>query len=61
LLLFSIWIFYPLVRSVYLSNHSADLFGSATLLVGLAQYQQLFTVPDLRETILRTAPFTVLT
>jgi sn-glycerol 3-phosphate transport system permease protein len=61
LLLFSIWIFYPLLRSVYLSVHGTDLFGSPTLFVGLAQYQQLFTLPDLRETIVRTGAFTVLT
>jgi sn-glycerol 3-phosphate transport system permease protein len=61
LLLFSIWIFYPLVRSVYLSFHGTDLFGSPADFVGLAQYQQLFTLPDLRETIVRTAAFAVLT
>lgn len=61
LLLFSIWIFYPLVRSVYLSFHANDLFGGPAGFVGLAQYQQLFTSPDLRETIVRTAAFTVLT
>ncbi|HLQ16345.1 MAG TPA: sugar ABC transporter permease [Candidatus Eisenbacteria bacterium] len=61
LLLFSIWIFYPLVRSVYLSFHGNDLFGNPAAFVGLAQYQELFTLPDLRETILRTAIFTVLT
>jgi sn-glycerol 3-phosphate transport system permease protein len=61
LLLFSIWIFYPLVRSVYLSFHGNDLFGNPAAFVGLAQYQQLFTLPDLRETIVRTAVFTVLT
>jgi len=61
LLLFSIWIFYPLVRSVYLSFHGNDLFGNPAAFVGPAQYQQLFTLPDLRETILRTAFFTVLT
>jgi len=61
LLLFSIWIFYPLVRSVYLSFHGNDLFGNPAAFVGLAQYQELFTLPGLRETILRTAMFTVLT
>lgn len=61
LALFSIWIFYPLVRSVYLSFHANDLFGRPADFVGLAQYQQLFTSPNLRETIFRTAVFTVLT
>ncbi len=61
LLLFTIWIFYPLARSIYLSFHGSDLFGSPTVFVGLAQYQQLFTLPDLRETIFRTAAFAVLT
>jgi sn-glycerol 3-phosphate transport system permease protein len=61
LLLFSVWIFYPLLRSVYLSFHGSDLFGSPTVFVGPGQYQQLFTLPNLRETIFRTAAFTVLT
>jgi sn-glycerol 3-phosphate transport system permease protein len=61
LALFSVWIFYPLVRSVYLSFHANDLFGRPANFVGLDQYQQLFTSPNLRETIVRTAIFTVLT
>jgi sn-glycerol 3-phosphate transport system permease protein len=61
LVLFSVWIFYPLVRSVYLSFHGNDLFGRPAAFVGLAQYQQLFTSPNLRETIVRTAIFAVLT
>jgi len=61
LALFTIWIFYPLLRSIYLSFHGSDLFGSPTVFVGLTQYQQLFTLPDLRETIFRTAAFAVLT
>ena len=61
LVLFCVWIFYPLIRSVYLSFHGNDLFGNPAAFVGLAQYQQLFTLPNLRETIVRTAIFTVLT
>ena len=61
LVLFTVWIFYPLGRSVYLSVHANDLFGRPTLFVGLDQYVQLFSSPALRDTILRTVAFTVLT
>src|SRR5260370_7942589 len=61
LLLFSIWIFYPLVRSVYLSFHGNDLFGHPAAFVGLAQYQELFPLPGLLGTIFRPPFFTVLT
>jgi len=61
LVLFTVWIFYPLGRSLYLSVHGNDLFGRPTLFVGLDQYVQLFSSPSLRDTILRTVAFTVLT
>ena len=61
LILFTVWIFYPLGRSVYLSFHGSDIFGRPSLFVGLTQYQQLFSSPALRETILRTVVFTVIT
>ena len=61
LVLFTVWIFYPLGRSVYLSFHGSDILGRPTLFVGLGQYQQLFSSPALRETILRTVVFTLIT
>jgi len=61
LLLFTVWIFYPLGRSVYLSLHGNDLFGRPARFVGGAQFQELFASPSLREAIVRTAAFTVLT
>ena len=61
LVLFTAWIFYPLGRSVYLSFHGNDLFGRPSAFVGLAQFQLVFTSPSLRDTILRTVAFTLLT
>lgn len=61
LVLFSVWIFYPLGRSVYLSFHGNDLFGRPTLFLGLQQYQQVFSSPALRETIVRTVLFALYT
>ena len=61
LVLFSFWVFYPLGRSIYLSFHGNDLFGRPGQFVGLDKYQQLFTAPSLRETIVRTVVFTILT
>ena len=61
LLLFTVWVFYPLGRSVYLSLHGNDLFGRPALFVGGAQFQELFSSPSLRDTIVRTVAFTALT
>jgi len=61
LVLFTIWIFYPLGRSIYLSVHGNDLFGRPTRFVGLDQFTQLFASPSLRDTVVRTVLFTVLT
>ena len=61
LVLFGFWVFYPLGRSIYLSFHGNDLFGRPGLFVGLDKYQQLFSAPSLRETIVRTVIFTILT
>ena len=61
LLVFGTWIFYPLGRSVYLSVHANDLFGRPSLFVGFDQYGQLFSSPALRDTVIRTVVFTILT
>jgi len=61
LLLFTVWVFYPLGRSVYLSLNGNDLFGRPALFVGGAQFQELFSSPSLRDTIVRTVAFTALT
>jgi sn-glycerol 3-phosphate transport system permease protein len=61
LILFAVWIFYPLGRSIYLSFHGNDLFGRPTLFLGLYQYKEVFSSPALRETIVRTLLFTFYT
>lgn len=61
LILFSLFIFYPLLRSVSLSFYGNDIIGRPGLFVGLDQYRQLFASPALRETLVNTALFTAYT
>lgn len=61
LLLFSLFIFYPLLRSVFLSFYGNDIIGRPGVFVGLAQYRLLVGSPALRETLVNTVLFTVLT
>ena len=61
LVLFGVFVFYPLIRSISLSFYANDLIGRPTLFVGLDQYRQLISIPSLRETLVNSALFTVLT
>ena len=61
LLVFGLFTFWPLARSISLSFYGNDIIGRPTLFVGLAQYQELFGSPALRETLATTALYTVLT
>jgi sn-glycerol 3-phosphate transport system permease protein len=61
LALFSVFIFWPLVRTVYLSFLGSDIIGRPTIFVGLRQYEQLFTSPTVREVLGTTALFSLLT
>ena len=61
LLVFSLFTFWPLLRSVYLSFHGSDIIGRPTLFVGSRQYQQLLSSPTFREVLLNTVAFTLLT
>ncbi len=55
------FVFYPLVRSVYLSVHGNDIFGGAGAYVGARNYVQMLASPDFRQVLLNTLLFTLLT
>jgi sn-glycerol 3-phosphate transport system permease protein len=55
------FIFWPLLQSVSLSVHGNDIIGRPTRFVGLRQYQLLLSQPDLRQTLVNTGLFTLLT
>ncbi|MFJ8335774.1 carbohydrate ABC transporter permease [Streptomyces sp. NPDC094437] len=57
LLVFAYW---PVVRSVVLSLYGNDLLGDPTRFVGLAQYTEIVTDPDLRRALLATGSIAVL-
>ena len=56
-----IFIFYPLVRSVYLSVHGNDIFGGAGAYVGARNYAQMLASPEFRQVLVNTLLFTLLT
>ncbi len=61
LLVFGLFTFWPLLRSVYLSFHGSDIIGRPTLFVGTRQYELLLSSPTFRDVLLNTAGFTVMT
>ena len=61
LVLFTLFIFWPLVRTVYLSFHGSDIIGRPTLFVGVRQYVTLFTSPTVHDVLVNTAVFSILT
>ena len=61
LFLFSVFVFYPLVRSVWLGFHATDPFGRREVWVGLAQYRDVLTSPDFRHSLLVTGQFALYT
>ena len=56
-----LFIFYPLIRSVYLSLHGNDIFGGAGAFVGARNYTQMLASPEFRNVLLNTLMFTVMT
>ncbi len=61
LFLFGVFVFYPLVRSVYLGFHATDPFGRNEVWVGLEQYTDVLTSPDFRHSLLVTGQFALYT
>ena len=56
-----IFIFYPLLSSVYLSVHGNDIFGGAGAYVGARNYTQMLASPDFRHVLFNTLLFTLMT
>jgi len=61
LVVFAIFMFYPLIRSFVLSFQGNDLFGRPVGFVGLEHYQRLFQDPEFHAVLGRTLLFVVLT
>jgi len=61
LLLFSIFLFYPMARSVYYSMHLTDPRGQIAMFVGFENFVRIFTDSGFYVSLLATAKFMVLT
>lgn len=61
ILLFSIFLFYPLFRTIYYSFYLTDIHGEAKLFVGLENYQYLFSDPAFYKSIKSTLLFVLYT
>jgi sn-glycerol 3-phosphate transport system permease protein len=61
LVLFSIFLFYPLLKSIYLSLQLTDPRGRVAAFVGLDNFTQLFTSSAFWNSLIVTLKFTVLT
>ena len=54
------FVYWPLIRTLYLSTHGADLFGRPTGFIGLRYYLEYFSNAAERSTLVTTLWFTVL-
>jgi multiple sugar transport system permease protein/sn-glycerol 3-phosphate transport system permease protein len=61
LLLFAVFVFYPLGRSVWLGFHATDPFGKREVFVGVEQFQDVLTSPDFRYSLFVTGQFALYT
>jgi sn-glycerol 3-phosphate transport system permease protein len=61
LAVFGLFVFYPLVRSIWLSLFANDLLGEPVAFVGLEQYVRIVTDPHFGRVMAITAWFVVLT
>ncbi|MFD8600205.1 carbohydrate ABC transporter permease [Kitasatospora sp. NPDC059646] len=58
---FALFILYPLGRTFYLSAHANDLFGAPSRYVGTKHYTDLLGSADFRHTLVTTALFVLFT
>ncbi|GAA0301817.1 multiple sugar transport system permease protein/sn-glycerol 3-phosphate transport system permease protein [Gracilibacillus halotolerans] len=61
ILLFSVFLFYPLAKTIYLSFYLTDASGATTVYVGLENYKQLFISPIFQKSLEVTFLFVVYT
>jgi len=59
--LFGVFVFYPLGRSVYLGFHATDPFGRREVWVGIEQYRDVLTSSDFRYSLFVTGQFALYT
>jgi ABC-type sugar transport system permease subunit len=59
--LFGVWVFYPLVRTVWLGLYRQDPFGLHRTWVGLDQYREVLASDDFRHSLWVTVAFVALT
>jgi sn-glycerol 3-phosphate transport system permease protein len=59
--LFGLFTFWPLARTFVLGFYGNDIVGRPTLFVGTRQYEQLLASPALRDTLIATGLFALLT
>ena len=60
LILFSLFIFYPFVKTIYLSLNNTDQLGKVKVFVGLDNYIGLFNSPTFQNSLLVTARFALM-
>ena len=61
ILLFSVFVFYPMFRTIYLSFFLTDQQGSAALFVGLENYKYLLESESFRQSFKATVLFVIYT
>lgn len=61
LVLFGVFVFYPLGRTVWLGLHETDFFGGNRIWVGWSQYGDVLTSDDTRNSLWVTTLYTLLT
>ncbi len=60
LILFGVFVFYPLGRTIYLGLHQNDFFGGNQVYVGFSQYTDVATSEDFRHSLWTTVQFVLL-
>ena len=61
LVVFGVFVFWPLVKSILLSVQGTDIIGNPSGFVGFVNYTRLFTDPEFLQVLWVTFAFTVLT
>lgn len=61
LLLFAVFTFYPLIKSIKLSLFNTDLVGQETTFAGIQHYADMFSSPQFFHSLLVTFVFTIYT
>ena len=61
LIIFTLFVFYPLVKSVRLSMHETNIVGVEKFYVGFSQYAEIFTTGNFGQNLWLTLLFTLYT